>query len=217
MTNDAQTDSGHPLFARVWAAAMTRLQPQAIREQRDRLTAGLHGVVVEVGCGSGTMFEHYGAGVERVVAIEPEPYLRERATLAAAAVAAPIEVLGGDAEHLPLEDASADAVLFSLVLCSVPNQAAALAEAARVLKPGGELRYYEHVGEPAGTVGRRLQHGLDRSGLWPRVAGGCHVSRDTGAAIRAAGFVVEQEHIQNFGPPVIVPVRRHLAGVAKRG
>ncbi|MBJ7472803.1 MAG: SAM-dependent methyltransferase, partial [Solirubrobacteraceae bacterium] len=100
-------------------------------------------------------------------------------------------------------------------LCSVPDQAATLAEIARVLRPGGELRYYEHVAEPAGTLGRRGQELLDRSGLWAKAGGGCQVARDTGAAIRAAGFDITDEHVETLGPPLLVPVRRHLLGTAR--
>lgn len=205
----------HPFFARCWAAVMGRLEPPALRRERKRLLEGLHGVVVEVGAGTGAGFDLYPPTVERVLAIEPEPYLRGVAEQAAARASVPIEVRGNVAEHIPLEDGTADAVVFSLVLCSVPDQAAALAEARRVLRPGGELRYYEHVAEPRGTLGRRWQELLDRSGLWARMGGGCRVSRETGEAILAAGFVVERQRVQQFGPPG-TPVRRHLAGVARR-
>lgn len=205
----------HPWFARGWAAAMGRLQPSAMKRERERLLTGLHGTVVEVGVGNGANFAYYPPAVERVIALEPEPYLCGVAERAAGEVATPIEVVGNVAEHIPLGDGEADAVVYSLVLCSVPNQAAALAEAWRVLRPGGELRYYEHVAEPRGTLGRRWQELLDRSGIWARMGGGCRVARETGEAILAAGFIVERERVQQFGPPG-TPVRRHLAGVARR-
>lgn len=208
--------SDHPLFARFWVFAMRWLEPPAIARQRDRLTEGLAGTVVEIGCGSGTMFSHYRPGVERVVAIEPEPYLHQAATKAAARAAAPIDVVRAGAESLPLGDGEADTVICSLVLCTIPDPAAALREIVRVLRPGGELRYYEHVGDEAGTCARRQQNWLDRTGIWPWVGGGCHCARDTGAAIRAAGLAVEAEHRTNFGPPLLVPVRPHLAGVARK-
>ncbi len=176
---------------------------------------GLEGVVLEVGCGSGSMFPYYGAAVTRVIAVEPEPYLRGEAERAALDAPVPVEVRAGVAEALPLEADSVDAAVCSLVLCSVPDQVAALAEIARVLKPGGELRYYEHVAEPDGTVSRRAQEWLDRTGLWAKAGGGCRVSRQTGEAIRAAGFTVEHEQTQTFGPPLVVPVRRHLLGTAR--
>lgn len=212
----AQTtnDSAHPFFARAWAAAMRRCEPRSMREQRAELVAGLAGRVVEVGAGSGSMFAHYPPEVSLVEAIEPEPYLRAEAEQVARRAPVRVEVRGGVAETLPAADDSVDAVVCSLVLCSVPDPAAALAEIARVLKPGGELRYFEHVAEPRGTKSRSVQHALDRSGLWARVGGGCHVCRDTGEAIRAAGFVVDRERVHTVGPPLIVPVRRHLLGAA---
>ncbi|MBO9534559.1 MAG: methyltransferase domain-containing protein [Solirubrobacteraceae bacterium] len=205
----------HPLFSRAWAFVMRRLEPQQLREGREQLVAGLAGTVVEVGAGSGSMFPHYPREVARVIAVEPEPYLREQAIAAAADAAVAIEVVDGMADALPLGDGEADAVVVSLVLCSVPDQAAALAEARRVLRPGGELRYYEHVAEPRGTRARRYQELVDRSGLWARAGGGCRVARETGDAIRAAGFVVEREDEVMFGPRG-TPVRRHLAGAAVR-
>lgn len=207
-------DKPHPLFARLWALA-SRREPAAITEQRARLVDGLAGVVVEVGPGSGSMFSHYPRGVTRVIAVEPEPYLRSVAAQAAGKAPVPVEVLGGDGAAIPLADGEADAVVCSLVLCSVPDQAAALAECARVLRPGGELRYFEHVAEPAGWP-RRMQQLVDRSGLWARTGGGCHVARDTGAAIRDAGFTVEAEHESHMGPKALVPVSRHLLGTARR-
>lgn len=210
------TDREHPLFARLWAAVMRRGEPAQITRQRRRLVDGLSGVVVEVGPGSGSMFAHYPGEVTRVLAVEPEPYLREVATHTAADVAAPVEVVGGDAANIPLGDGEADAVVCSLVLCSVPDQRAALDEFARVLRPGGELRYFEHVAEPAGTWPRRLQEGVDRSGLWARFGGGCHVARSTGEAIRAAGFTVEREDRSQMGPHAVVPVSLHVLGTARR-
>lgn len=196
---------------------MKRCQPRAVREHREALVRGLRGVVVEVGCGSGSLFPFYEAGgAQRVIAVEPEPYLRGQAARAAIQAAVPIDVVDGVAGTLPVETGSVDAVVCCLVLCSVPNQAAALAEFARVLRPGGELRYFEHVAEPAGTASRRIQELLDRSGLWGWIGGGCHVARETGEAIHAAGFSIGTERVETLGPP-LVPVRRHLLGTARLG
>ena len=214
-TNATPADREHPAFARIWAASMRRCQPRSIKEHRAALVRGLEGVVVEVGCGSGSTFPYYGAGVARVIAIEPEPYLRRQAERAAQRAPVPVEVRAGLAEALPLDADSVDAAVCSLVLCSVPDQGAALAEIARVVRPGGELRYYEHVAEPEGTTSRRAQEWLDRTGLWAKAGGGCHVARQTGDAIRAAGFTIEQEQTQTLGPPLVVPVRRHLLGTAR--
>jgi ubiquinone/menaquinone biosynthesis C-methylase UbiE len=125
-----------------------------------------------------------------VIAIEPEPTLRAAATAAAADAPVPVRVLAGVADSLPLEDGSVDTEVASLVLCSVPDQDRALAELHRVLRPGGELRFHEHV--IANCQPRRvLLQALDHSGLWPRISGGCHPARDTGGAIERAGFRIQ--------------------------
>ena len=99
------------------------------------------------------------------MAVEPEPFLRERAEAAAAGAPVAVRVIDGMADRVPLDDASADAAVLSLVLCSVPDQAAALAEVRRILRPGGELRFYEHVrSERPGFA--RFQQAADL--LWPR-------------------------------------------------
>lgn len=106
---------------------------------------GCTGTIVEVGAGHGLNFPHYPPTVDEVVAIGPEATLRAAAEKAAASASVPIRAVAGVAEELRADDASPDAVVASLVLCSVPDQARAFAEAQRVLRPGGELRFYEHV------------------------------------------------------------------------
>lgn len=177
----------HPCFARMWARLAGRL---GFEEERLELLQGLAGRVLEVGAGDGRSFALYPPEVVEVVAIEPEPYLRERAIDAARRAATTVTVLDGRAEALPLTANSFDAAVISLVLCSVEDQGAALGELRRVLRPGAELRFFEHVVADPGMV-RGAQRALDRSGLWPRLGAGCHLSRDTLAAMRAAGFRVE--------------------------
>jgi ubiquinone/menaquinone biosynthesis C-methylase UbiE len=177
----------HPCFARIWAGLGGRIGAQ---EQRLELLQGLAGRVLEVGAGDGRNFALYPRDVREVVAVEPEPYLRERAIDAARRAGRTVTVLDGRAEALPLIAHSFDAAVTSLVLCSVEDQTAALGELRRVLRSGGELRFFEHVVADPGIV-RSAQRALDRSGLWPRLGGGCHLSRDTLAALRAAGFRVE--------------------------
>ena len=179
----------HPCFARMWARLAGRM---GFEEERLELLEGLAGRVVEVGAGDGRSFALYPREVVEVVAVEPEPYLRERALDAARRAGRTVTVLDGRAEALPLTADGFDAAVISLVLCSVEDQAVALGELRRVLRPGAELRFFEHVVADSGVV-RGAQRALDRSGLWPRLGGGCHLSRDTLAAIRAAGFRVEFE------------------------
>jgi ubiquinone/menaquinone biosynthesis C-methylase UbiE len=200
----------HPIFARVWA-----LTGSGAMSRRDRaeLLEGVSGQVLEVGAGDGLNFAFYPGSVTSVLAVEPEPSLRARAERRAAETEADITVVDGTAEALPVPDASFDAVVTCLVLCSVGDQARALAEARRVLRPGGELRFYEHVAARS-RAGAALQQGLDRSGIWPLMGAGCHLTRDTEASIRAAGFGIERLRRFGVGPgPVAVP---HIAGIARR-
>jgi ubiquinone/menaquinone biosynthesis C-methylase UbiE len=161
----------NPLFARYFERCGARLEEHGGREIRRELLAGLSGRVVEVGAGTGLNFPHYPVSVQEVVAVEPEPYLRGRAMRAAPAAPVPVTVSDGTAAELPATDAEFDAVVVSRVLCSVADVPAALAEFSRVLRPGGQLRFWEHVRsrDPAFA---RFQQAADL--VWPRLMGGCH-------------------------------------------
>ena len=178
----------HPLFARFMARRAIRNERLGQAELRDEQLAGLAGTVVEAGAGSGVSFTHYPATVTEVIAVEPSDYLRGQAVQAAGRASVPVRVVDGTAERLPAADGSADAVVVSGVLCSVTDPAAVLAEFRRVLRPGGELRFYEHVRSRRELLGR-WQDVADA--VWPRLMGGCHPNRDTLAAIRDSGFAVE--------------------------
>jgi ubiquinone/menaquinone biosynthesis C-methylase UbiE len=156
------------------------------RELRRRLFAGLRGRVIEIGCGEGRAFELYPARVESVLAVEPDPTARAAAAERAGSAPVPVQVVDGVADRLPAADGSFDAAVLVWVLCSVPDPARALAEVARVLAPGGELRVYEHV-RATNPALRLVQRAFDAA-YWTRALGGCRTTRDTEAAIRAAGF-----------------------------
>ena len=178
----------HPIFARLFDRLSRLMEPEA-GLHRDRLLAGLCGRVIEVGAGNGVNFAHYPSSVEEVVAIEPEPYLRAKAEMAAHEARVAVRVLGGTAAQLPVESASFDAAVACLVLCTVPDVEAALGELRRVLTPRGELRFFEHV--RAGHLAKAsVQSAFDRSGIWPAIGGGCHCSRSTTETIASAGFRV---------------------------
>jgi ubiquinone/menaquinone biosynthesis C-methylase UbiE len=211
----ATGDLRHPLFARLWSL-MSRHEPGEIQRHRDELLEGLSGRVLELGAGSGSNFAHYPPTVEEVVAVEPEPYLRRRAEAAAGSAPVRITVVGGVADRLPAEDESCDAAVVSLVLCSVPDQPRALAELRRVLRPGGELRFYEHVLATERPGLARVQRAVDRL-FWPRAFGGCHTGRDTPAAITAAGFAIEDSRGLWLGPRTVPPpTAPHAIGRARR-
>jgi ubiquinone/menaquinone biosynthesis C-methylase UbiE len=201
----------HPVFARAFPAMSRALEAGGIAGRRKDLLAGLAGEVIDIGAGTGTGFGHYPAAVTRVLAVEPEPRLRALAAAAAQTVPVPVEVTGGIAGALPAADASYDAAVVSFVLCTVPDQDAALAEIRRVLQPGGTLCFLEHVraGTPALV---RAQRALEVT-VWPRLFGGCHLSRDTAATIERAGFTIARLETFLF-PAARTPVSFHIAGNA---
>ena len=209
-----QETVNHPFFARLYLRMASGRKAHGEDEYRERLLAGLSGRVIEVGAGNGLNFPFYPEAVTEVVAVEPEPLLREAAIEAAAAAPAAVEVVDGVAGRLPAADASFDAGVASLVLCSVSDQRQALSEFRRVIRPGGELRFYEHVVAHR-PLPRALQRFADAT-FWPHVGGGCHLSRDTGEAIARAGFAIEGCDRFTFSPGPPVPAIPHILGVARR-
>ncbi|MGW7269084.1 class I SAM-dependent methyltransferase [Streptomyces sp. NPDC054864] len=177
----------HPVFARFYARQSVAAE-RVIATYRKELLAGLSGRVIEVGAGNGLNFAHYPAAVSEVVAIEPERVLRQLAASAAVRADVPVDVVPGAAEALPVKSEAFDGAVASLVLCSVRDVPRALGELRRVLRPGGELRFFEHGVAPGGAMAA-TQRVLDRT-LWPPLFGGCHVARDPLAALRTAGFEI---------------------------
>ncbi len=204
----------HPIAARLIERAMRAGEKRGQGDHRRRLLAGLGGRVVELGAGSGIGFRHYPNSVIEVTAVEPEAYLRRVALQAAAASPVNVRVVDAVSGHLPFADASFDAGVTSLVLCSVPDQEVALAELFRVIRPGGELRFYEHVVSHH-PFEARVQRFADAT-FWPRVAGGCHRSRDTLASIGKAGFLIEMCEQFPFSPSALLPPDPHILGIGRR-
>jgi ubiquinone/menaquinone biosynthesis C-methylase UbiE len=206
--------ASHPVFARVYARVAETSERRGGAEHRRTLLAGLCGRVVEVGAGSGANFPYYPASVREVLAVEPERYLRERAQRAALAAAVSVSVTSARADLLPGEAGSFDAGVVSLVLCTVPDQQAALAELHRVIRPGGELRFYEHIASRSSWQAR-VQRLADAT-VWPSLAGGCHMARDTTAAIAQAGFEIERCERFPYSPAPFLPPAPHVLGLARR-
>jgi ubiquinone/menaquinone biosynthesis C-methylase UbiE len=152
--------------------------------------------------------------VTAVVAVEPDPYLRQLAGQEARQAPVPVEVRDGTGERLPAADGEFDAAVATMVLCSVADQRAVLGEIHRVVRPGGQYRFVEHV--QAGTPGlRRVQHALDA--IWPALMGGCHTGRDTLTALAASGFTVERADEFRFPPARwSTPTSPHVSGAAVR-
>ena len=202
-------------FARYLDRREQRRPDQEARELRRQALAGLRGNVIEVGSGDGRSFEHYPPGVEHLLAIEPDATARVAAAERARHAAIPIEVVGGTVEELPAKDGAFDAAVLMGVLCSVRDPAAALRELRRVLRPGGELRFWEHVrsGNPAFGA---LQRVIDAV-FWTRALGGCETTRDTAAAITAAGFeLVTLERGFHSSSLLTITSAPYILGTARR-
>jgi ubiquinone/menaquinone biosynthesis C-methylase UbiE len=208
-------DSARSRFARMYMRSAASAEQRGATDHRRRLLDGLSGTVVEIGSGHGLNFPLYPPEVAEVIAIEPEPTLRSQAETAATTATVPIRILAGVADELPLEDASVDAAVASLVLCTVPDQSRAFAEIRRVLRPDGELRFYEHV-IPRCQPKRALFQVIDRSGIWPAIAGGCHAARDTTTVIMQAGFDIEEIERFGFSATRFQPLVPHILGTARR-
>lgn len=196
---------------RIYDSAMTHLDARGFGERRDRLVSGGLGDVLEVGAGTGLNLPRY-RGARRVVAIEPDRRFRGRLAQRAARAPLPVEVVAGVAEDLPFPDGSFDTVVCSLALCSVRDLDRAVAEIARVLRPGGTVHLLEHV-RGAGRLAR-WQRRL--TPIQRRIADGCHLDRDPLGALRDAGFTVASAEDFRFprGHPLI---RDGVQAVAVRG
>lgn len=199
------------MFASRYDSATRQLEETELGRRRAALLAGLSGNVFDVGAGTGANLPHFPPSCS-VTAVEPDPHMRRRLEEKAASGApAAVTVSGGSAEALPAAHGTVDAVVFTLVLCTVPEQAAALAEARRVLKPGGRLLFLEHI---RGT-GRHAKAQDFLRPLWSFAAQGCQINRDTPAAIATAGFSVHVEE-QFTVQPGWLPVNPFVLGTATK-
>jgi SAM-dependent methyltransferase len=212
VTASAPTTVDHPFFARIWPTIANH-ETEQIRALRRENLAGLSGRVLEVGAGIGTNFALYPDSVTQVVAVEPERRLAVRARDAAAEARVPVVVSAA-----AVEDFSAiepfDAVVCSLVLCSVHDPDSVVRQLFSWLRAGGELRFLEHVA--TGGIRGRLQRLADAT-LWPKLAGNCHTHRDTEQSIRDAGFEVDTARIEQTLPVwAPLPVSEFLLGRARR-
>jgi ubiquinone/menaquinone biosynthesis C-methylase UbiE len=196
---DVARAAEHRVFAALYDRMTGPLEQGVLGERRAGLLADLAGEVLDVGAGTGANLP-YLRSASRVVAAEPDPAMRRR-------IAA--KLAGDAAEALQQPDASFDAVVFTQVLCTVTDPDRALAEARRVLRPGGQLIVLEHV-RGTGSLAR-WQDRL--TPLWSRLIPGCHLGRDTAAAVERAGFTIQSAEL--FDPfPRWVPARPMLQAIA---
>jgi len=187
----------------------------AVDRLRERVCARLRGRVLELGFGSGLNLPHLSPAVTALDAVDPSDLAWQRSAGRRAASQVPVRRVGLDGQRLEADDAAYDAVLATFVLCTVPSATAALAEARRVLRPGGTLHVLEHGLAPETGVAR-WQRRLDP--LQRRVAGGCHLSRDTAALLADAGFEVSLEQHYLEGTPRLGRPWAYLShGVATPG
>jgi ubiquinone/menaquinone biosynthesis C-methylase UbiE len=208
---------GHKWFAAVYDPVFSKHAEETfMKDLRPRVLLGVHGRVLEIGAGTGASLPYYkGHSFEELVISEPDPYMLERLRkklnpdLECTIVQAP-------AEELPFPDASFDTVISFHVLCSVRSLPRSLSEVRRVLKPGGDFRFLDHV-RSRNAIGALIQHGIQP--VWSWLGAGCHPNRDIAAAVEKAGFrLTEAERLRPFGiseSMVIGAVTRpHVFGVA---
>jgi SAM-dependent methyltransferase len=204
-------------WGRAFSAAYDRgfkgAEDAGLREMRRELLARARGRVLELGAGTGFNLEHYPEAIESLTLVEPDPYMTKQLRPKVAAAGREAEVVEAPAEKLPFPDASFDTAVVTLVLCTVPDPAAGLAELKRVLKPGGKLLFLEHVRSRSPELAK-WQDRLE--GPWRFLGDGCHCNRDTVAAIDAAGFTLDGvEHDRLPKAPAIV--RPLASGIAVKG
>lgn len=201
------------LFPRIYDRLVAPTEKACFQRWRRDLLADLAGVVVEIGAGTGANLAHYPAAVRRLVLTEPEQAMLDRLAPALGRVGPGIDVElhRTSADRLPLADGAADAVVCTLVLCSVPDPAAVLAEVRRVLRPGGRFVFLEHVAADGRPDRLKWQERLDP--LWPHLAGGCHLTRRSAEAIEAAGFTMGEviRESARKAAPVVRPTVRGVA------
>ena len=208
------SEPSHPLFARLYDPVMRPAERILLTEHRRYLVEGISGEVLDLGAGTGAMFPYFAEAIAdnssiSLTAIEPDPHMLRRAVERAAELGIDIEMKRTGAEALPFDDNSFDVVVASLVFCTIPDFDTAISEVARVLKPGGEFRFLEHVrGE--GAIG--VAHDV-LAPAWHTVTGGCHLNRETDEMFRDDERFELVDYTRPEDIPQVVPIVR---GTLKR-
>jgi len=200
------------VFPAFYERSIKATEEAGLREMRRQLLAESSGRVLEIGAGTGLNLGLYPDAVEELILVEPDPHMAKllRPKLATSGGKATATVIEDSAESLPFEDASFDAVVGTLVFCTIPDPASALREAARVLKPGGRLLFLEHVRSPDPSLAR-WQDRLEKP--WRFLGDGCHCNRDTVATIEASPLNLGEFERAEMpkAPPIVRPMVRGSA------
>ncbi|HEX4447572.1 MAG TPA: class I SAM-dependent methyltransferase [Polyangiaceae bacterium] len=205
------------LFAKLYDPFMRRCERESLGPWRAELLAGLAGEVTELGAGSGANLPFYPASVSRLTLAEPDAAMRKLLSARQASIAmravqpGSVAIVDAPAETLPFADASLDAVVGTLVLCTVRDPLLVLREVRRVLKPGGTYVFLEHGAAEEGSGRLRWQRRLEPA--WSRVAEGCHLTRRADEAIASAGFLIETSRRETMRGawPILRPTVRGVA------
>jgi ubiquinone/menaquinone biosynthesis C-methylase UbiE len=200
-------------FSAMYDRAMKAAEEAGMREKRREVLAEARGRTIDIGAGTGLNLDLFPSEVSELVLAEPDPHMLKQLRAKVPGSGREASVVQAPAERLPFEDDSFDTAVFTLVLCTVPDPAAALAEAARLLRPSGKLLFVEHVrSEDPGLA--RWQDRLERP--WRFLGDGCHCNRDTMASIEASPFEVERVEKGELpkAPPLVKPLIRGSAVLA---
>lgn len=211
MTSQAQVNAHwyKKVFAWLMAEGQAEYE-QAVSDRKQALFSDIHGDVLEIGPGAGPNLRYYPKDIHWI-GIEPNPYMHSYLQQKAEKLGLNIDIRTDSAESLELEDNSIDAVVSTLVLCSVPNLPNTLQEIRRVLKPGGRFLFLEHVAAPNGTLLRKVQTAIRP--IWKVIADGCNPDRETWVALENAGFKsVNYQHFR-ASVPIVSP---QIIGVATK-
>jgi ubiquinone/menaquinone biosynthesis C-methylase UbiE len=202
------------MFSALYDRAFEASEEAGLREMRGDLLRQARGRVLELGAGTGLNLELYPhEGLDRLILTEPDPHMFKQLRQRAEKDCPGAELMEAGAEELPCDDDSFDTVVVTLVLCTVPDQPAALREISRVLAPGGQLLFLEHVRAEDASLAK-WQDRLEKP--WRFLGDGCHCNRDTEAGLRAAGFELsEVEHPElPKAPPIVRPMAKGSARLA---
>jgi ubiquinone/menaquinone biosynthesis C-methylase UbiE len=202
------------LMAQVYDWSVRGTEEACLAQWRRDLLAPLTGSVLEIGAGTGANLACYPASIAELVLTEPDPHMRAKLEKKVGAAQFTGRVVDASAENLPFADASFDAVVATLVLCTVPSPERTLAEIIRVLKPGGAFHFIEHVAAPEDSSRYRWQRRVQP--VWKHLVDGCHLTRRTSETIARAGLTIERETKESMRKAFPL-VRPTIRGVARKG